>query len=157
MFEHFDHTADLGLRVRADTLEELLAEAGRGLLAMLVANPQEVRAVQSRTIDLSAAEPAYLLFDWLSELLYAFESEKLLLAEFQIELGLQEGEALILENRAEPNTHPTSKWSLSATCRGEVMDPARHIMDHEVKAITYHGLVCQQRDEEWFGEVIVDI
>ena len=25
MFEHFDHTADLGLRVQAATLEELLA------------------------------------------------------------------------------------------------------------------------------------
>ena len=45
MFEHFDHTADLGLRVRAGTLEELLAEAGRGLLAMIVANPASVRLI----------------------------------------------------------------------------------------------------------------
>ena len=61
MFEHFDHTADLGLRVKAATLAELLAEAGRGLLAMLVANPDAVRGVQSRTIELSAAEPAYAM------------------------------------------------------------------------------------------------
>ena len=43
MYELFEHTADLGLRIQATTLEELLVEAARGLLAMLVANPGEVR------------------------------------------------------------------------------------------------------------------
>jgi SHS2 domain-containing protein len=138
--------------VKADTLEELLAEAGRGLLAMHVANPEAVRGVQSKTIELTAEDPAYLLFDWLSELLYAFESGKLLLAEFKIELASREGEAL-----AEPNSLPGSVWSVSAICRGEPMDPARHTMDHEVKAITYHGLVCQRRCGAWLAEVIVDI
>ena len=141
MFEHFDHTADLGLRVQAATLEELLAEAGRGLLAMIVANPQEVRGSQSRSIEMSAAGPAYLLFDWLSELLYAFESEKLLLSEFQIELDESQ-----------------SPLRLRATCRGEPMDTARHTMDHEVKAITYHGLDVRRNDDgTWQAEVIVDI
>jgi SHS2 domain-containing protein len=38
------------------------------------------------------------------------------------------------------------------------MDAARHKMDHEVKAITYHGLqVEQQPDGSWSAEVIVDI
>ena len=153
MFELFDHTADLGLRVEAATLEELLAEAGCGLLAMHVANPEAVRGVQLKTIELTAEDPAYLLFDWLSELLYAFESEKLLLAEFNIELRPREGEA-----PTEPNSRPGSVWTLTATCRGEPMDPARHTMDHEVKAITYHGLEVQQKgDGEWQAEVIVDI
>jgi protein archease len=153
MFELFDHTADLGLRVKAATLEELLAEAGRGLLAMLVANPVAVLAVQSRTVELPATEPSYLLFDWLSELLYAFESEKLLLCEFEIELRAREGKA-----PAEPLSRSSSIWSLSATCRGEPMDPTRHTMDHEVKAITYHGLTVRQDDDgAWEAEVIVDI
>ena len=29
MYETFDHTADLGIRLQAETLEKLLAEAGR--------------------------------------------------------------------------------------------------------------------------------
>jgi SHS2 domain-containing protein len=38
------------------------------------------------------------------------------------------------------------------------MDPSRHTMDHEVKAITYHGLQVQQSaDGTWEAEVIVDI
>jgi SHS2 domain-containing protein len=136
MYELFEHTADLGLRVRAATLPELLAEAGRGLLAMLVANPQAVRPVQTKTVELQGEEPRYLLFDWLNELLYAFETEKLLFAEFDVRLhGLQ----------------------LNATCRGEPMDSKRHEMDHEVKAITYHGLSVDQQNGTWIAEVIVDI
>jgi len=165
MFELFDHTADLGLRVRAGTFEELLAEAGRGLLAMHVANPEAVRGVQSKTIELAADGPAYLLFDWLNELLYAFESEQLLLCEFNIELAEASG---VRQHPDGPDLPPgpthreadasRSPIRLLATCRGEPMDPARHVMDHEVKAITYHGLdVHQNNDGTWHAEVIVDI
>jgi len=136
MFELFEHTADLGLRVQATTLEELLAESARGLLSMLVANPQDVRPSQTKTISIDETEPSYLLFDWLSELLYAFEREKLLLSEFELELR---------DHR------------LTATCRGELMDISRHQMEHEVKAITYHALRVEQTPAGWEAEVIVDI
>ena|SRR5688572_29112629 len=136
MFELFEHTADLGLRASGRTLEELLIESARGLLAMQVANPAAVRPVQTRTISLEAADPSLLLFDWLNELLYAFEAEKLLFADFELSLqGLR----------------------LQANCRGEPMDASRHEMDHEVKAITYHGLRVEQKEDRWEAEVIVDI
>jgi len=136
MFELFEHTADLGLRVTANSLEELLVEAARGLLAMLVANPEAVQPVQEKTVHLSADDSNYLLFDWLSELLYAFETDKLLLSTFELRLNNNE---------------------LSAVCRGEPMDSSRHQMEHEVKAITYHGLKVEQSADGWQAEVIVDI
>jgi SHS2 domain-containing protein len=136
MFELFEHTADLGLRVHADSLEALFTDAARGLLAMFVANPEAVRPVQTKTITLTADEPSYLLFDWLNELLYAFETEKLLLSEFDLQV---------------------TESHLTATCRGEPMDSTRHHMDHEVKAITYHGLRLEQASDGWHAEVIVDI
>ncbi len=136
MYELFEHTADLGLRVHAATLEELLVEAARGLLAMLVANPHDVRPIQTKTISIDETEPAYLLFDWLSELLYAFETDRLLLGEFDLKLHGHQ---------------------LTATCRGEPMDASRHQMEHEVKAITYHGLRVEQMAAGWQAELIVDI
>jgi SHS2 domain-containing protein len=136
MFDYFEHTADLGLRVTAISLEELLTESARGLLAMLLANPDAVRPVQERVIHLGAEDSSYLLFDWLSELLYAFETDKLLFSAFDLKL----------ENK-----------ELSAICRGEPMDPSRHQMEHEVKAITYHGLKVEQTGSSWQAEVIVDI
>jgi SHS2 domain-containing protein len=136
MYELFEHTADLGLRVQANTLDELLVEAARGLLAMLVANTQDVRPVQTKNVTIDETEPAYLLFDWLSELLYAFDSDRLLLSEFSLKLH---------DHR------------LTATCRGEPMDASRHQMEHEVKAITYHALRVEQTAAGWQAEVIVDI
>jgi SHS2 domain-containing protein len=136
MFELFEHTADLGLRVQAKSLDELLTEAARGLLAMFLANPEAVQPLQTRTISLTAEDPSYLLFDWLTELLYAFETEKLLLSEYDVHLvGRQ----------------------LTATCRGEPIDASRHHMEHEVKAITYHGLHVEHTATGWHAEVIVDI
>ena len=136
MYEVFEHTADLGLRIRADTLEQLLADAGRGLFSLIVTNLNDVRSVSERSYRIQREEDDYLLFDWLNELLYTFESERLLLCEFRV--------------RLEQST-------LEAYCRGEPMDLDRHQMDHEVKAITYHGLKVEQTEGHWLAEVIVDI
>ena len=136
MFELFEHTADLGLRVHANSLQELFIDAARGLLVMHVANPNDVRPLESKTISLTADGPAYLLFDWLSELLYAFETDKLLFSDFELKIDGN---------------------NLTAICRGEPMDQTRHRMEHEVKAITYHGLRVEQTASGWEAEVIVDI
>jgi SHS2 domain-containing protein len=136
VYELFEHTADLGLRVRAASLPELFAEAGRALFAAIVVNLQAVRPLQPVALHVAGDAPELLLFDWLTELLYVFESRRLLLAEFDVML--------------DPK-------GLRATCRGEPVDRARHELDHEVKAITYHGLRVEQANEGWLAEVIVDI
>ena len=46
MFETFDHTADLGLRVTADSLNELFAEAAVGLTSLIVADVTSVVVAQ---------------------------------------------------------------------------------------------------------------
>ena len=136
MYEHFEHTADLGLRVRATDLPALFADAGRGLFAMFVDNPNEIRTVEAVQFDISGTDRDYLLFDWLNELLYTFESRHLLLGDFDVRFTDQ---------------------GLSATARGELLDPDRHQLGHEVKAITYHQLHISQTPDGWEAEVIVDI
>ena len=136
MYEVFEHTADLGLRVRAATKEELFAEAAKGLTAMIVANLDSVQPVQSRTVEVAGDDLGFLMFDWLNELLYAFEADKLLLSQFEVQI---DGDRL------------------RAVCRGEAMDPERHEMEHEVKAITYHQLRVEETDGGWLAEIVVDI
>ena len=46
---------------------------------------------------------------------------------------------------------------LTATARGEPIDPSRHEIDGEVKAITWHGLKVEQHADGWLAEVIVDV
>jgi SHS2 domain-containing protein len=136
MYEIFDHTADLGLRVRAPDLETLFVEAARALFSVIVASLDDVRPVRERSFAVAGTERDYLLFDWLSELLYIFETERLVLAEFSVHLNAE---------------------GLSAVARGEPLDPSRQVFAHEVKAITYHGLKVEQTASGWQAEVIIDI
>jgi SHS2 domain-containing protein len=136
MYEHFAHTADLGLRVRATTLDDLFADAARGLTAMLVADVATVRPAVERRFRLHAGSVEYLFFDWLSELLFAFETDGVLFSQFDVKVN---------------------GCDLAAVCRGEPADAERHALEHEVKAITYHGLRVEQADGAWLAEVIVDI
>ena len=47
MYEIFEHTADLGIRVRGGSLNELFADAARGLFSVMVANRRSgVRATR---------------------------------------------------------------------------------------------------------------
>ncbi len=50
MYEIFEHTADLGLRVRAPDLETLFVEAARALFSVIVANLDDVRPVRERSL-----------------------------------------------------------------------------------------------------------
>ena len=136
MFEIFDHTADLGLRMRAEGLDELFADAGRALFSVIVANFDDVRPVQEVALTIEGDRRDDLLFDWLAELLYTFDTRRLLLSEFRVRVG---------------------GHGLEATARGEPFDPDRHELDVEVKAITYHGLKVERDGNGWLAEVIVDL
>ncbi len=136
MYEFFEHTADLGLRVRAADLKSLFEDAGRGLTSMIIDNPADIRLDQEVSISIDGSETDYLLFDWLNELLYRFDSEGLLFGEFNVEL------------------EPTG---LKAIVRGEPVTADRHQLSREVKAITYHQLQVEQTADGWQAEVIVDI
>ncbi len=136
MFETFDHTADLGLRMRAADLDALFAEAALALFSTLVEDLATVLPSERMKIELNGSDREYLLFDWLKELLFRFEGEHWLFSRFVVRVrddGLT-GEA----------------W-------GEPLDRGRHLLSHEVKAITYHGLKVEQTPEGWLAEVIVDI
>jgi len=136
MHETFDHTADLGLRLRAGSLEELMAEAGRALMGVLVEDPDAGDAAATESVSLEADGTADLLFDWLSELLFLFATRRFVARDYEV--------------RATETT-------VEATVRGWRFDPDRHRGSHEVKAITYHLLSVQRSGDEWTAEVILDI
>jgi SHS2 domain-containing protein len=136
MYETFEHTADLGLRIRAADLNTLFAEAGQALFAALVEDPTTIVPRDRHDLRVEGSERDYLLFDFLRTLLYHFETEHLLLARFEVRVGSD---------------------GLTAEAWGEPLDRTRHELSHEVKAITYHGLRVEPVDDGWLAEVIVDI
>ncbi|MCS7046833.1 MAG: archease [Gemmataceae bacterium] len=136
MHEVFEHTADLGLRIRAADLDALFAEAAAALFETIVPDLASVRPVRRVDVDLAGTDREFLLFDWLKELLFHFDVDKLLLARF--------------------NVHVRDD-GLTGSAWGEPLDRQRHVLEHEVKAITYHGLRVERTPDGWLAEVIVDI
>jgi SHS2 domain-containing protein len=136
MYETFEHTADLGLRVRTADLDTLFREAAEALFSTIVEDLGTVVAKQQVNVSLAGGDLDYLLFDWLRTLLYHFDAEHLLCGRFDVRVGLD---------------------GLEATAWGEPLDRSRHELGHEVKAITYHGLRVEQTADGWLAEVIVDL
>jgi SHS2 domain-containing protein len=136
MHEIFEHTADFGLRIRAKDLPSLLAEAGKALFSAMVANLDQVRPVQEMQFTVKGTDYEELLHDWLAELLFTFHVSRMVFCDFTVTIG---------EN------------GLTAVGRGEPLDLARHEIEAEVKAITWHELKIEHVPEGLQAEVIVDI
>lgn len=136
MHELFEHTADLGLRATAADLDALFAEAAQCLFSAIVEDPAAIRMTDEAAIAIAGTDREFLLFDWLRELLVRFDADRMLFGRFAVKVR-DDG--------------------LSATAWGEPVDPERHALSREVKAITYHELKVEPIAEGWLAEVIVDI
>ena len=136
--EVFDHTADVGLRVRASTIDDLFRTAAEGLFDYIVANREAVQVARTEALSLASDSTANLLVGWLNELIFRCETQHVLFNRFEV--GFSD-DGLALE----------------ATIGGEAIDRARHILDHEVKAVTHHGISLERDGTGWVAEVILDI
>ncbi len=136
MYEFFEHTADLGLRIRAATQEDIFVDAARALTHAIVENPESIQPLEPAELSIAGDDRALVLFDWLNELLYRFEVDHRVYGKFEVEIN--------------PGGLKASIW-------GEPVDRERHRLAHEVKAITYHGLKFVRENDGWMAEVIVDI
>ena len=136
MYETFDHTADVGLRIRTGDLNTLFAEAARAMFSVMAGDLEAVRPTEEVRIELAADDLEALLRNWLGELLYTFHVRKLVFSDFTVSV---------------------SEGGLQGTARGEPMDAVRHELDVEIKAVTWHGLKVERTADGWLAEVIVDI
>ena len=141
--EFFDHTADVGARVSAASLDELFAEAALAFTAT-VTDPDGVAESTTTHVSLHASDLDQLLVDWLSELVGLFDIGDFLPSSTRV--TIHEGGA------DDPG------WHLEASATGERCEPARHPLKVLVKGITYHGLgICRTSDRRWQTSVIFDV
>ena len=141
-FDVFDHTADIGLRVRGRDLPDLLETAARATFAQMfddgprrVEVVDDVRAVPEGDLAGQATE---LLVVWLQELLYRFETGRLVPLEFDFEA--------------------CTPREVRARVGFGRFDPGRHTGRLEVKAVTYHELdVREEPGGTWSARFILDV
>ena len=136
-YREIEHTADVGLELEAPDLRaafELAAASMFDLICNLDGVGDGVRrTVRTRARD---ADLENMMVRWLTELLYVFESERLLLSGFNV---VKLGDGVI-----------------EADVAGERYDPARHALKTEIKAVTYHDMIVEDVGGDWHVRVIFD-
>ena len=135
-FRILAHPADIGFEAFGSTREEVFANAARALFHLIL-DLDSVEPRREVEVQVVGSDPASLLVNWLSELLYLNDAEGWLFSEFEVER---------LDDR-----------SLASRARGEKFDRTRHRAKLQVKAITYHQLELERTAEGWQARVYVDI
>lgn len=130
------HTADMGIAARAPDRLGLFAEMAHGLVVLMFGRTT-LRPQRAVEIRLDGGDVEELLVAWLNEILYRFEVDGLVPADFTV--------------------HTLSEHHLEATVRGEDYQPQRHPVQRQVKAVTHHQVRLEQTSEGWVGQVYVDL
>jgi SHS2 domain-containing protein len=136
IYEPLSHTGDLGMVVYGQDLQELFAHAAWAMFD-LMSDVTTIRPQHTVMLSVSATDLEDLLVRWLGELLYLYDTQRLLCCIFTF-----------------ATLEPTR---LTATVAGEPLDATRHPIDTEIKAVTYHQIAVEQVEGRWQARVIFDL
>jgi len=132
-FTEIEHTADYALHITGRDLAELLVNAARGMVSLMVADPAALAAEVEQWLELDALDAESLLVEWLNELAYWAEMEGLVFHQFEL--------------------HRVTPTALQATVRGG-HTPA---LQKHIKAVTFHNLQIIEADEGLETTVVFDV
>ncbi len=133
-FEELSHTADVLVRVRGASIDELFTDAARALFSVMYGHCEDGGIVQ--TLALEADDQESLLHDFLSELLFITDAENIVFCSFEVEV--RDG-------------------GLSAVMRGEPFEHEKHSGGTIVKGISYSGLQIVKEDDTYVLDVLFDV
>jgi SHS2 domain-containing protein len=125
------HTGDLRAELAAPDLSGLYAEAA-ALVRETVAGDSPVAATDARRVRLDGEEESERFFRFVRELLYLFDTERFLPAAVTL-LGDE------------------------ARIAGERFDPARHVAERQVKALTRHRFRFERSADGLVAELVFDL
>ena len=132
--------ADVAFQAWGKTREELFSSATDALLNVMVTELETVREAEEVDIRLENHHLDMLLFDLLNELLFYKDSRLLLLRVKGARIDLC-----------------GAGYTIRASARGERIDPARHALSVDVKAVTLHRFKVEETADGWRAEVVLDI
>jgi len=133
-------TADVGFVASGDTLAACFQAAADATLEVMLANPDAVEPRERRTVHVEHDLLDLALLRFLEELIFYKDAERLFLRATAVKV-----------------VAPAGRWVVDATVAGETIDPSRHQLSGDVKAVTLHRLNVRQTDAGWEATVVLDI
>ena len=133
-YTELEHTADVLVRVRAGSLEELFEESARAMFETMYGEDTALTEEQNFTVSADTSED--LLCDFLSELLYISEVD-----------GMVFGKATVT---LHGNT-------CLATVRGTPFQRETHAGGTEIKGVSYSGLTIRNKNDHLEVDILFDV
>jgi protein archease len=133
-FEILEHTADIGIRVRGSSLEELFENAALGMTEILGARAQGGGG-QAVAVRVEGSDREALLVAWLDEVMFRLEHSAARLANVDVRAvreGVVDCELILVEDGSPPD-------------------------GTELKAATYHQLAIRQTGGGYEATVYFDV
>lgn len=132
--------ADVQFRAWGKDLSEVFRAAAEATTHVMVRNPDAIEPRERVEVAMKNEELDMLLFDFLQELIYLKDAERLLLRVVKAELSGDD-----------------QSFNLHAILTGETLDATRHEQGADVKAVTLHQYRLEQTAHGWQAFVILDI
>ncbi len=133
-------TADVAFEAWGQTIEEMFISAAEATMNVMVADLEKIERRESRQIEISSDAIDMLLFNLLQEIIFFKDAEQLLLRIENVEIGYENG-----------------LYFVKAIGRGEQIDPGKHELIVDVKAVTLHMFKVEETPRGWDTFIILDI
>jgi SHS2 domain-containing protein len=131
--------ADAAFEARGNTPEELFVAAADATLNVMVSDLSTIGEKESRTFHLQSDAFDLLLFEMLQEIIFYKDAERLLLRVPTV--VIRKGD---------------DGYTLEAKALGEEIDPSKHDLIVDVKAVTLHRFRVEETPSGWEATVILD-
>ncbi|MEA2076167.1 MAG: archease [Euryarchaeota archaeon] len=135
-YRYIEHPSDVGFEAYGATLEALFANAALAMYSFMT-DVDAIETAEEREVTVNAEDLYSLMFDWLDEMLFLFESDSLVMKNFDI-------------------TVDDSMFRITGKCRGGKFDPAKHESGIIIKAVTYNMMEVKE-NEVWHARVVLDV
>jgi SHS2 domain-containing protein len=132
--------ADVAFESWGDTVEDMFAAAADATMNVMVEDLNTIARQERRMIHVEADAMDMLLFQLLQELIYYKDAEQLLLRVPEV----------CIQRRKDD-------FALSAEAYGEELNPDKHELIADVKAVTLHRFPVKQTSRGWRATVVLDI
>jgi len=133
-------TADVAFEAVGMDLEELFKACADALMNVMVADLASINWREEVELVVEHRELDLLLFNFLQEFIYFKDARRLLLLVNAI--AIEQGE---------------TGFTLRATAGGEELDPEKHDLIVDVKAVTLYRFDLRRTPDGWTAIVVLDI
>ncbi|MBN1377135.1 archease [Candidatus Woesearchaeota archaeon] len=139
-YEFLEHTADIKFRAYGKSLENVFSNAALAFGSILI-KPEKVESNEEKIIKVNGNDEKSLLYNFLEELLFLFDTEGFLLNNI---------ENMKIESKDKV-------FFLKAKAKGDFTKNKKYELETEPKAVTYNEMEVKKEKSNYIIQVVIDI